>query len=323
MTIKSWLAVLAAALGIMNGWTAGAPPIKIPVGAPAPVLDGSLDDPAWTQAAKIEHLYQINSDTPAPETAVWLLRDNAWLYVGAQCRNSQMDRVAQLAYEHDGPAHTDESLELMIRPTADPQADYYHFIVNFAGVMADQRCREQTRDRAWNPPWRAVVARQADGWTAELAIPLYCLGADDLGGMSLNIGRTLAQVDLDAYGAKHSERRVSSALRAGNRGSYHARENFTAVAGLQGVKVEMPFAPRIREAKIAGVRQAGGTNIYCLQVRLEPDTPVSGKTLLEVREDSRGGERATYAQPVEVAGAVDLTLEVPAGELREQEIRVH
>lgn len=322
------LLLFACLVAVFGGWVIRAysdpAALSIPFCEKAPKLDGSLEDSSWEKAVKLGDFYVMDSEAPVSGTTVWLTRDNAWLYVGVKCANPHMAHVEQMVYEHDGPVQRDDSLELFIRTSGDVDADYFHFMVNYAGVAADQRCNKQgLRDRGWNPSWRRVTRRQADGWTAELAIPFFCLGKEDLSGMLINIARTFIEVELDAYGAKRNETRVASALKKVNSGSsYHDFANFMAVSGLGGFKPEMPFAPQITKAEIGGLRNEGGKNFYYLGLSLETATPVAGKLRLEVREDCFGVETNSYAQDMELSGKTNLTLAIPAGELRERGIRV-
>ncbi len=317
------LVMLALWSGVYTANTAELPPLNIPVSAKPPLLDGNLDDPAWQSAATIENLFQLNSDTPAPETTLWLMRDNAWLYIAAHCRNPNMEHVTQLARDHDGGVITDDSLEIFLRPMPDEEAFYYYFALNFANVGRDQRCTKAgLREVAWNPYWRSVTQRRADGWTAEIAIPLYCLGTDDLSGCSINICRNMMEVELDVYGARQNETRRSSTLRPGNSGGFHNFANFRTLAGLGGFKPAVPFAPHIAMATIAGVRQVNGGNIYELELTLELVTSAAGPAQIKVLEDFGEGETVTASQTLELKGLEKLTLQVPAGDLRERKIKV-
>lgn len=310
-------------LGIHTGRTSELPPLNIPVCAKPPLLDGKLDDAVWQDALEIGNLYRINSDTPAPETTIKLLRDDAWLYIAAQCRNPNMTHLAQLTYEHDGAVITDDSLEIFLRPTPDDDAFYYYFALSFANIGREQRCNKAgLREVAWNPPWRSVTQRQADGWTAEIAIPLYCLETDDLSGLTVNILRNSIEVDLDVYGAKQGETRVHSTLRPDNKGSPHDFANFQAAGGMGGFKSEVPFTPQIRNAVVEGLRQDGGLNFYDLQLTLDIATAVSGKLRVQVMEDFGEGEVETLAREVELKGFQELKLSVPAGDLRERKVKV-
>ena len=100
-----WTIVVALFCTVTLAQAGDLPAIEIPECKTPPMLDGTLDDPAWQAGAEIARLYKIKSDTPAPETSLRLMRDDAWLYIGAQCANVNMAHVPQLIYEHDGPVH--------------------------------------------------------------------------------------------------------------------------------------------------------------------------------------------------------------------------
>ncbi len=317
-------ALAAALLGAAGPGPAAAPePLRPPLCARPPLLDGNLDDPVWSDAARIDHLYRLHSDTPAPETTLYLARDPAWLYVGARCRNPRMPQVDQLVFEPDGPVQTDDSLELLLRPSSAAGAVHAHFALNFANVGKEQLCTEAGgRDPGWNPPWRTMTRRQADGWTAELAIPLFSLGKGDLSDLRINVARTLMDVERDAYGAKQREQPRISMLAPGNRGSPHQPSNFVALAGLGGSRPAVPFAPRIAAAALDGLVRKEGRTCYALTVKVEAATPVAGRALACVEEDDGHGPAEVMAVPVEVRGAADLELAVPAGDLRRRRVRV-
>lgn len=298
-------------------------PLDVPICANPPILDGKLDDPVWVQAVRIEHLYKLNSDIPAPETTVYLARDNAWLYIAAQCRNPNMPHVEQLVFQPDGSVQTDDSLEILLRPTTGANDVYYHFILNCGNVPKEQRCNKAgLRDVAWNPPWRTMALRQSDGWTAELAIPLFCLETEDLRELQINIARTMVAIALDAYGAKQKEQKVGSMLLPGKSGGFHDVASFGALKGLTGFKPEIPFAPRIGTAAITGLVQDGGTNFYVLKLQLEAVTPVTGMVSLCIFEDFGAGAVEAYAAPVNLSGVAEFEFKVPAGDLRQRKVAV-
>jgi hypothetical protein len=318
-----WSLVMALFCAATLAQTGDLPAIEIPECKSPPMLDGTLDDPVWQSATEIAHLYKIKSDAPAPETSLRLMRDNAWLYIGAQCANPNMAHVAQLTFNHDGAVNHDDALEILIRPSADQAADYYHFLLNFANVGKEQSCNQAgLREIGWNPVWRTATLRGKDGWTAEIAIPWFCLGQDDLSGLKINLGRTMVQVDLDDYGAKQNERRVLSTLTSGSKGGFHHPGNFLPVSGLAGFHPEVPFAPLVTAAEIAGVRQDGGSNYYDLRVTLATATPVPGVAQLKVVEDFGAGEAASHAQPLELRGTLELDLRIPAGNLQEHLVKI-
>jgi hypothetical protein len=299
------------------------PFIKIPACENPPMLDGRLNDPEWEAAEKINNLYIVNSNTPAPETTIRIMRDNAWLYIAADCRNPNLQHAEQLAFKDEGPVNTDDSLEIFLRPTSGADDRYYHFFLSCYGVRADQRCDSNgMRDRGWNPPWRAAVRRAADGWNAEIAIPLIVLSSDDLSELSINIGRNFMDVGLDPAGAITSQKIVNHTLRPDNKGSYHKFSNFVPISGMAGFKPEVPFAPVITGAEITGIAQENGKVFYDLAINLDIATPAPGRAVLKIIEDFGEGEGLAFSQPVDLNGMLDLNPRVSLGDFRQRMVKI-
>ncbi|MGI6088300.1 MAG: hypothetical protein ACOYCD_10245 [Kiritimatiellia bacterium] len=315
-----WTIVVALFYTVTLAQTGDLPVIEIPECKSPPILDGVLNDSEWQSAEKIT-MYQINGDLPAPETEIYLLRDNAWLYMGARCRNANMPQVTQKALKNEGPVNLDESVELFVRPSINSNT-YCHFMLSFANVRGDRLCTGPKRDAAWESLWRTATKRQTDGWTAEAAIPLFSLNSTDLGNAQINILRNFIKIDLDKMGAVLSEKRVYHVLKTGSIGSAHDFNNFVAVTGLGGFKPIVPFAPQIQKAAITGVQQDDGANYYSMELTLATATPEMGSAQLKIIENFGDDDVETYVQPVELHGVMDLSLKIPAGMLRERSINV-
>jgi hypothetical protein len=246
--LTAWSLVMALFCAATLAQAEALPSIEIQECKTPPILDGLLNDSAWQSAEKIT-LYQINSDLPAPETEIYLLRDNKWLYMGVRCHNANMAHVTQKALTNEGPVNLDESVELFFRPSTKSNT-YCHFMLSFANVQVDRLCTRYGHNAAWVSLWRTATKRQSDGWTAEAAIPLFLLGGEDLSGAQINILRNFIKIDLDNMGAAMCEKRVYHALKPGSAGSAHDFNNFVAVKGLGGFKPIAPFAPQIQKAAL-------------------------------------------------------------------------
>ena len=80
----------------------------------------------------------------------------------------------------DNSIWRDASLEIYLNPSADLTA-YYHIIVNLFGSVADSKgvrtgSRSQMTDSSWNSDAKVKIDKGADGWKAEIRIPLASLG---------------------------------------------------------------------------------------------------------------------------------------------------
>ncbi len=316
--------------GICCGLTIGAfatepAPIMISETITPPTLDGTLDDPAWENAGKIETLYGENASTPVKNTTVYLVRDKKWLYAGFQCFNSNMTHVIQTAFKHDDylPISRNDTVEVCIKPD-DTQDRWYWFLLSFANVRCEQRVTGGAgANIAWNAPWRSITKCLPDGWTAEVAIPLFALECDGLSGAKINIIRDYVAITLDYMGARQSEETLFYGLKPGSRPSFHNPGNFVAVSGLGEFTPEVPFAPRLQTASVTGLREQDGQYFYDVKVTLMRFTPVAGKALVRVVEtmDGKEVEKASELVDLNVARR-DLVLSVPAGDVCECEYKI-
>lgn len=155
----------------------------------APVIDGRLDDAAWTQAEWTRDFVDIEGDArPAPSlrTRAKLLWDAEHLFVAAALEEPQLwatyaTRDAVIYHEHD--------FELFLDPDGDTH-DYYELEINALGTVWDLLLTAPYRDGghavdAWDiAGLKSAVQlegslnnpRDTDsGWSVELALPWQVL----------------------------------------------------------------------------------------------------------------------------------------------------
>jgi len=137
-------------------------------------IDGRLDEAAWATAVPLTRFTQRQPDEGRPATddmEVRILFDDGALYVGAKMASSGTIQ-APLGRRDDGDQaeHIQVSLDTYLdRRTA------YTFGVTASGVRLDHYHSsddEGSADATFDPVWEAGTAMGADGWTAELWIPL-------------------------------------------------------------------------------------------------------------------------------------------------------
>lgn len=155
-----------------SAYTADLPSIAPAFTPVAPVIDGKLDDEAWSKASWVE-LKHYTKGTPVSEkTQVYLLYDKTNLYIGFKCHESQMEKTLSEVTEENGPVFLDDCVEVMIAPTevAMP-GKYYHFVSSIAGV-------KYSYDGLYadvKPAFEAKAHKSKSFWTAEMAIPFSSL----------------------------------------------------------------------------------------------------------------------------------------------------
>jgi len=143
------------------------------------VLDGRLDDPAWRDAqAASDFVQQSPSDgSPASErTTIRVLYDDEAIYVGFACSQVQTPIVGRLT-RRDQDSESDW-VYVNIDSRRDGRTAAF-FAVNVAEVVVDGIYHESptgpSTSMDWDENWEGHTTRWADGWSAELRIPLRIL----------------------------------------------------------------------------------------------------------------------------------------------------
>jgi hypothetical protein len=160
--------------------------------ATPPKIDGNLDEPAW-KTAEAADMKEYSGGTVKNRTTVQLAYDADNLYVAFTCFESRMDRIKTTwnhFEERDNAVWGDDCVEMLFDPFGSG-FNYYHIIINSAGVIAD--CRND--DWHWNAGVNQGIRKGKDRWIVEMAIPFTDLGYLPTGGEVWrgNLGRSKAK----------------------------------------------------------------------------------------------------------------------------------
>ena len=181
MSMKKTMAALVASFAVVAGASAAIVPPDLKDGA-APVIDGTLNDPAWQNALVMElgePVMPLRPAIPGSKTSMRILAGGGKLYLGFECLFAPGACVKGAKREHDAPVFEDESLELFIAPDGGANAtNYYHFALNTCGATTERKIL----DPAWDADWQSAVSAGPDRWTAEMVIPLAALGGGNAAG---------------------------------------------------------------------------------------------------------------------------------------------
>ncbi len=147
----------------------------------APTIDGVLNENEWAGATAIEDFHQIEPiefATPSERTRVYVMLDAENLYVAAKMWDSEPDRVSAQVLRQGEEIWDDDRFGLVI-DTFNDRRNGYSFEVNANGVRRQAIFQNTTsRNFDWRGIWRAMGARDGEGWIAEMAIPLKTLSFD-------------------------------------------------------------------------------------------------------------------------------------------------
>ena len=147
-----------------------------------PKVDGVLDDACWRDAKPVA--FAGNAHTAEPETTLLIRRDAKAIYFGyrrkAVVRNGKPVPFVAKHTGDDARCWEDDDFEIIV--TNQRRRAALHFGVNCAGGRFDGLIRgvsrERPRDLRWNGEWASAVKKNAQEWTAEIAIPLAPLAKE-------------------------------------------------------------------------------------------------------------------------------------------------
>ncbi len=153
-----------------------------------PKIDGVLNDECWQKAEKVTGFVQMNAllGLAAEQTVFSIVYDEKNLYLGIECRESNMKEIAAKCREHDSCIWEDDCIEIFIDP-GHTHKDYFHFISNSVGAQYEGK----GEDINWNGLWEVKTSTGEKGWFLEIAIPFSSLNVKlDEGNLwGLNVNR--------------------------------------------------------------------------------------------------------------------------------------
>jgi hypothetical protein len=140
-------------------------------------VDGVLDEPIWSSAAKIGDLIQRQpapGRPPTERTDVTVLSDRDRLYVGVVAYDSDPRRVIGTQMARDSSLSSDDRIEILLDTFRDQRSAFY-FATNPSGALVDGLVASGQLNADWDAIWDVRTRRTDQGWIAEFAIPFKSL----------------------------------------------------------------------------------------------------------------------------------------------------
>ena len=159
------------------------------------VLDGVLDEPAWTRAQHGgEFVMQdpVLGGTPTERTEIRVVFNRDHLYIGATMFDSEPDKLKGNTRKRDEFLSADDRFMWTMDTFLNQQTGYF-FEMNPAGLMADALMGPGgTNAREWDGIWNARVKQSDIGWVVEIDIPFRTLAFDpNAPAWGINFQRTV------------------------------------------------------------------------------------------------------------------------------------
>ena len=309
--IEPWFGLAILLMSLRLGAAAAemqpatAPPIpelSIPICLVAPRLDGVLDDVCWQTAAPITNLHIVGeAGKTSGRYKVYVIRDNAWVYVGFRVIQAVSERNPPTFRKHDEEVQSEDNVQVSFDPGTDGQL-YYQFLLSPLNVRADFRMtRAGGRDREdWNIPWRSATKQDDQGWYAEIALPLSLLMAGgNLAKARFNVLADAFVVQRDACAAQVGIKREESSW-APLKIHFHEPEQFGYLRGMTKQAITTPFLPFFSEVKISPYRMADNKFYYDVRSEVRDMGKQGGQVKLSVEDKPSQGPSRKIEQTLDI-----------------------
>ncbi len=139
-----------------------------------PVLDGSLDDEAWKNAAVVDDIWvtynPVNGNELPQSTRAYIAYDDQNLYFAFHCKDTQPDLIKTSLTKRDG-IFEDDWVGLSI-DTVGGKKYGYEFFVNPSGAQADIFRTGDMEDSSTDWVWYSAGKVVSDGYIVEIRQPL-------------------------------------------------------------------------------------------------------------------------------------------------------
>ena len=139
------------------------------------VIDGIMDDAAWTNATRVNIDIETRpgENTPASvDTVAYLIEDGENLYVAFDANDPEPDKIRAFLRDRDS-AWNDDFVGIVIDTYGDARRAF-EFFVNPLGVQMDLTNDDVNgnEDDSWDAIWDSAGQIGADGYIVEIQIPL-------------------------------------------------------------------------------------------------------------------------------------------------------
>ncbi len=138
-----------------------------------PVIDGKFDDSCWKQvdwAGNFVQFQPYEDSLPSQQTSFAILYDDNNLYVAIKASDTEPDKINKRLSRRD----EDEGDWVgIVLDSYEDKLTGFSFCVTAAGAKIDAIfTNDNSQDPSWDPIWYVKTTSDAEGWNAEIRIPL-------------------------------------------------------------------------------------------------------------------------------------------------------
>jgi len=185
-----------------------------------PVIDGRLDEEAWSRAPVLDQLTTVQPSVGNPlseRTEVRVMYDSKAIYLGVRAHHRDPSMIMSKGRERDGMVLSGDHIAFFFDTFGDRRNGYAFAVSPQEGRWDASVTNHFSANTDWDGIWQARCVIDADGWTAEIAIPFKTLNYDsNLEEWGFNFARNIARTgELAVWNAPRPESRFYYAGNAG------------------------------------------------------------------------------------------------------------
>jgi hypothetical protein len=184
-------------------------------------LDGRLSEAAWRSADSIASLTQVTpveGAQAASRTVVRVLAGSKEIVFGIVAYGVPDIPITSFTKARDGDPGDEDYLRLVLDTFQDGRSGYV-FSVNPNGARLDGLVVRQgeSTDASWDAIWEAATAREGNGWSVEIRIPIRSLiFRPELDAWGFNVQRQVkANQEVSRWASPQQQTQVTQTSRAG------------------------------------------------------------------------------------------------------------
>jgi hypothetical protein len=162
-----------------------------------PIIDGTITDDEWKEAARAEGLFDEETGAVAPDGAqFWIGYDANYVYFAARAADANPSQIRATEYRTNVSLEGDDSVGVAIDITGSG-SDFNVFRVNPRGATEIELAGGRAAKREWTGEFLAKARITETGWEAEARIPWQVMRLTVSGSRNLriNFGRRVARTN--------------------------------------------------------------------------------------------------------------------------------
>lgn len=160
------------------------------------ILDGIIDESAWSNAARFQLLMHTphNNVEASEPTDAYIMYDEQYLYIAGYMADSEPGKIQAPTKKRDDLGLNNDWFGLFL-DTFNDKENALAFFVTPSGLRTDYQTFNDAQgsfpiNADWSTFWDVAVYQNGDGWTAEMRIPISSLRFQDEEG-KVTMGFTL------------------------------------------------------------------------------------------------------------------------------------